>query len=170
MITAQEAHRIGLVNEVRLPAELIPRAEAIAAKIIANAPLAVQYAMEAVNKGMEMTLSEGCIWRRCCFGVACATEDKREGLRVSGESELLRLRGNKSRTSTQGTPEGHRVSKGESTTETRSPRRRKTKRDFVVEAAPEPEPHALEGSERCGQALRDCRLPIQCIYHRETID
>ena len=50
MITAQEAHRIGLVNEVMAAAELIPRAEAIAAKIIANAPLAVQYAMEAVNQ------------------------------------------------------------------------------------------------------------------------
>src|SRR5689334_5437595 len=52
MISAQEAHRIGLVNEVVAPAELIPRAEAIAAKIIANGPLAVQYTMEAVNKGM----------------------------------------------------------------------------------------------------------------------
>src|SRR5581483_1374971 len=59
MITAQEAHRIGLVNEVVAAAELIPRAEAIANKIVANAPLAVQYAMEAVNKGMEMTLAEG---------------------------------------------------------------------------------------------------------------
>src|ERR1700732_1627518 len=59
MITAQEAHRIGLVNEVTTPVDLIPRAEAIAQKIIANAPLAVQYAMEAVNKGMEITLSEG---------------------------------------------------------------------------------------------------------------
>src|ERR1019366_5557084 len=47
MITAQEAYRIGLVNEVTATADLIPRAEAIAAKIIANAPLAVQYAMEA---------------------------------------------------------------------------------------------------------------------------
>jgi len=63
MITAQEAHRIGLVNEVTAPANLIPRAEAIAQKIIANAPLAVQYAMEAVNKGMEMTLAEGYISR-----------------------------------------------------------------------------------------------------------
>src|SRR5271170_4335589 len=51
MISAQEAHRIGLVNEVTAPAELIPRAEGIAQKIIANAPLAVQYAMEAVNRG-----------------------------------------------------------------------------------------------------------------------
>src|SRR5437660_6248672 len=52
MITAQEALRIGLVNEVTAPAELIPLAEAIDAKMVANAPLAVQYAMEAVNKGM----------------------------------------------------------------------------------------------------------------------
>src|SRR5450759_920161 len=49
MITAQEAYRIGLVNEVVPQAELIARAEAIAAKIIANAPLAIQYAMEAVS-------------------------------------------------------------------------------------------------------------------------
>jgi len=78
-ITAQEAHRIGLVNEVTTAAELIPRAEAIAAKIIANAPLAVQYAMEAVNKGMEMTLGEGLFLEACLFGVCCATEDKKEG-------------------------------------------------------------------------------------------
>src|SRR5579884_192899 len=79
MITAQEAHRIGLVNEVVPAAELIPRAEAIAQKIIANAPLAVQYAMEAVNKGMEMTLAEGLYLEAVLFGVACATEDKSEG-------------------------------------------------------------------------------------------
>ena len=79
LITAQDAHRIGLVNEVVAAAELIPRAEAIAAKIIANAPLAVQYAMEAVNKGMEMTLAEGLYLEATLFGVCCATEDKKEG-------------------------------------------------------------------------------------------
>jgi len=79
MITAQEAHRIGLVNEVTAPADLIPRAEAIAAKIIANAPLAVQYAMEAVNKGMEMTLAEGLYLEAVLFAVACSSEDTKEG-------------------------------------------------------------------------------------------
>jgi len=79
MITAQEAHRMGLVNEVTAPADLIPRAEAIAAKIIANAPLAVQYAMEAVNKGMEMTLSAGLYLEAVLFSVACSSEDKKEG-------------------------------------------------------------------------------------------
>ena len=78
-ISAQEAHRIGLVNEVTAAAELIPRAEAIAHKIIANAPLAVQYAMEAVNHGMEMTQAEGLYLEATLFGVCCATEDKTEG-------------------------------------------------------------------------------------------
>jgi enoyl-CoA hydratase len=59
MISAEEAHRIGLVNEAVAPAELIPRAEAIAQKIIANAPLAIQYAMEAVNHGLDLPLAEG---------------------------------------------------------------------------------------------------------------
>src|SRR5207247_3084834 len=79
MISAQEAHRIGLVNGVVAADELIPRAEAIAQKIIANAPLAVQYAMEAVNKGMEVTLAEGLYLEAVLFGVSCATEDKKEG-------------------------------------------------------------------------------------------
>lgn len=79
MISAQEAHRIGLVNEVVAAAELIPRAEAIAQKIIANAPLAIQYALEAVNRGMEMPLAEGLFLEATLFGVCCATEDKKEG-------------------------------------------------------------------------------------------
>jgi enoyl-CoA hydratase len=82
MITAQEAHRIGLVNEVTTAADLLPRAEAIAQKIIANAPLAVQYAMEGVNKGMEMNLAEGLYLEATLFGVVCATEDKTEGTKA----------------------------------------------------------------------------------------
>ena len=93
MITAQEAHRIGLVNEVTAAAELIPRAEAIAAKIIANAPLAVQYAMEAVNKGMEMTLAEGLFLEAALFGVCCATEDKKEGTSAFLEKRAAAFKG-----------------------------------------------------------------------------
>jgi enoyl-CoA hydratase len=59
MITAHEAHRIGLVNEVVPADRLISRAEEIAQKIIGMAPLAIQYCMEAVNQGMNMTLPEG---------------------------------------------------------------------------------------------------------------
>src|ERR1700681_3806979 len=93
MISAQEAHRIGLVNEVMAAAELIPRAEAIAAKIIANGPLAVQYAMEAVNKGMEMTLAEGLYLEATLFGVCCATEDKKEGTAAFLEKRPAQFKG-----------------------------------------------------------------------------
>jgi len=93
MITAQEAYRIGLVNEVVAAAELIPRAEAIAAKIIANAPLAVQYAMEAINRGMDMTLAEGQFVEAALFGVCCATEDKKEGTTAFLEKRAAAFRG-----------------------------------------------------------------------------
>src|SRR5689334_3219904 len=68
MIDANEAHRIGLVNEVVPQGGLFARAEAIAAKIIANAPLAIKYCLEAVNKGMEMTLQEGLFIEAALFG------------------------------------------------------------------------------------------------------
>ena len=93
MVTAQEAHRIGLVNEVTAAAELIPRAEAIAQKIIANAPLAVQFAMEAVNKGMEMNLAEGLYLEATLFGVCCATEDKLEGTKAFLEKRAAVFKG-----------------------------------------------------------------------------
>src|SRR5271154_4453898 len=53
MISAQEAHRIGLINEVVPAADLISRAETILRKIASNAPIAVRLALEAINKGMD---------------------------------------------------------------------------------------------------------------------
>ena len=57
MIGAEEAYRIGLVNEIVPRAELITRAEAILNKIAGNAPIAVRFALEAANKGMEASQS-----------------------------------------------------------------------------------------------------------------
>jgi enoyl-CoA hydratase len=93
MITAQDAHRIGLVNEVVPQAELIARAEAIAQKIILNAPLAVQFAMEAVNRGMEMTQAEGLYLEATLFGICCATEDKTEGTKAFLEKRAAQFKG-----------------------------------------------------------------------------
>ena len=93
MISAAEALRVGLVNEVVPAAELIPRAEAIAAKIIANAPLAVQYAMEAVNHGLDMTLAEGLFLEATLFAVCCSTEDKNEGTRAFLEKRPAQFKG-----------------------------------------------------------------------------
>ena len=93
MITAQEANRIGLVNEVMPAGELLARAEAIAGKIVANAPLACQYAMEAVNRGMEMTLDEGLFLEATLFAVSCATEDKKEGTTAFLEKRAANFKG-----------------------------------------------------------------------------
>jgi enoyl-CoA hydratase len=79
MIAAREAHRIGLVNEVVSADQLISRAEAIAQSIIKNAPLAIQYCLEAVNHGMETTLPEGLFLEATLFAVSCASDDKKEG-------------------------------------------------------------------------------------------
>ncbi len=79
MINAAEAFRIGLVNEVVPAADLIPRAEAILKQILANAPIAVQYSLEAVNKGSETSQAEGLALEASFFGICAATEDKKEG-------------------------------------------------------------------------------------------
>jgi enoyl-CoA hydratase len=93
MVSAQEALRIGLVNEVVPASELIARAEAIAAKIAANAPLAVQYVLEAVNRGMEMPLAEGLCLEATLFGVCCATIDKKEGTSAFLEKRAAQFQG-----------------------------------------------------------------------------
>src|SRR6266481_1121197 len=93
MISADEALRIGLVNRVVEPAELLPTAEAIAKKIIANAPLAVKYAMEAIEHGMDMTLEEGLFIEATLFGVCCSTEDMREGTRAFLEKRPAKFQG-----------------------------------------------------------------------------
>src|SRR3984957_17547960 len=78
-IGAQEAYRIGLVNEVVPQAELIGRAEAILTQISVNAPLAVKFALEAVNKGMETSQAEGLLIESSLVALCASTEDKKEG-------------------------------------------------------------------------------------------
>jgi enoyl-CoA hydratase len=93
MISAEEAQRIGLVNHVYEPAELMPAAEAMAKKIIANAPLAVKYTMEAIERGMEMGQEEGMFLEATLFGLACTTEDMREGTKAFLEKRAGQFKG-----------------------------------------------------------------------------
>jgi len=79
MISAQEAYRIGLVNEVVAPADLITHAEAILGQIFSNAPIAVKFSLEAVNKGLETSQSEGLSLEASYFGLCAGTDDKKEG-------------------------------------------------------------------------------------------
>ena len=93
MITAEEALRIGLVNHIYEPAELLPAAEAMAKKIIAKAPLAVKYTMEAIERGVEMPQEEGLFLEATLFGLACATEDTREGTKAFLEKRKADFKG-----------------------------------------------------------------------------
>jgi enoyl-CoA hydratase len=93
MITAEEAQRIGLVNRIHEPAELLPAAEAMAKKIIEKAPLAVKYCMEAVERGVEMPLQEGLFLEATLFGLCCATEDMREGTKAFLEKRPAQFKG-----------------------------------------------------------------------------
>ncbi len=78
-VSAQEAYRIGLVNEIVPNAALIPRAEAILQQMASNAPVGVKFSIEAVNKGLETSLDEGLLIEASLFALCAATEDKKEG-------------------------------------------------------------------------------------------
>jgi enoyl-CoA hydratase/carnithine racemase len=93
MIDAEEALRIGLVNHIYEPAELLPVAQAMAKKIIANAPLAVKYTMEAIERGMEMRQEEGLFLEATLFGLVCTTEDMREGTKAFLEKRPGQFKG-----------------------------------------------------------------------------
>jgi enoyl-CoA hydratase/carnithine racemase len=93
MISAQEAYRIGLVNEIVPADQLIARAEAILKKIAANAPIAVKFALEATNKGMEASQSEGLLLEASYFGLCAATEDKKEGTSAFLEKRVPQFHG-----------------------------------------------------------------------------
>jgi enoyl-CoA hydratase len=93
MIGAEEALRIGLVNHIYEPAELLAAAEAMAKKIIANAPLAVKYTMEAIERGMEMGQEEGLFLEATLFGLVCTTEDMREGTKAFLEKRPGQFKG-----------------------------------------------------------------------------
>ncbi len=93
MISAQEAYRIGLVNEVVPAADLITRAEAILTQIFANAPIAVKFALEAVHKGLETSQAEGLSLEASLFGLCAGTEDKKEGTSAFLEKRAPQFQG-----------------------------------------------------------------------------
>jgi enoyl-CoA hydratase len=92
-ISAQQAYEIGLVNQVVSPAELIPAAENLARKIMANAPLAIKYALEAVQHGLEMTQQEGLFLESNLFALGCSTADMKEGTRAFLEKRPPKFEG-----------------------------------------------------------------------------
>ncbi len=81
-VTAAEAHRIGLVNAVTPAADLLAFSREWLGKVLANAPLALKLAMEAVDTGFDAGLEAGLRFEAAAFGVCAASEDYREGTRA----------------------------------------------------------------------------------------
>jgi enoyl-CoA hydratase/carnithine racemase len=78
-IGADEAQRIGLVHRVVPAADLMTEARTLAAQLAANAPVAMRYIINAVNKGLEMPFAEACQYEATLFGLVASTDDMREG-------------------------------------------------------------------------------------------
>jgi enoyl-CoA hydratase len=93
MIDAPEAHRIGLVNEVVPAMRLMSRAEEILYQIFSNAPIAIKYSLEAVNKGLETSQREGLALEASFFGLCTGTGDKKEGTTAFLEKRTARFQG-----------------------------------------------------------------------------
>jgi enoyl-CoA hydratase len=93
IMTAQEALKTGLVNRVVEPDELLPACRDLAAKIAAQAPLAVRYCLEAVNRGFDLPLNAGLSLETSLFGLASGTEDMKEGTRAFMEKRKPRFKG-----------------------------------------------------------------------------
>jgi enoyl-CoA hydratase len=81
-VTAQEAHRIGLVNRVVPAAELMAAARTLAAALAAKAPIAIRYILDAVHQGVEMPLAQAQVFEATLFGLVSSTDDMHEGTRA----------------------------------------------------------------------------------------
>jgi enoyl-CoA hydratase len=79
MVDAEEAKAWGLANAVVEPDKLIDATHALLGQILDKAPLAVQYALETTLRGEDMGLDDGLYMEATLFGMACGTEDMREG-------------------------------------------------------------------------------------------
>jgi enoyl-CoA hydratase len=93
MIDAREAHRIGLVNAVVPPAELLRTANELIRKMLANGPIALGLSIDAVVRGVELPLEDALLLEADSFGLLAATDDMREGMRAFLEKRQPRFTG-----------------------------------------------------------------------------
>ncbi len=93
-IDASEAERIGLVNKVVPADQLMQTCEDLARRIMSRGPLAVTAAIEAVMSGSEMPFEEGQFLEATLFGLLCATDDTKEGMKAFLERRAAQFKGN----------------------------------------------------------------------------
>ncbi|MGH7625484.1 MAG: enoyl-CoA hydratase-related protein [Gemmatimonadaceae bacterium] len=82
MIDAVEAHRIGIVNRIVPRDELVAESDRLLRQILANGPVAVALCIEAVQRGLDVTLAEGLSIEANHFGLLASTADMHEGMQA----------------------------------------------------------------------------------------
>ncbi len=92
-VKADEALQIGLVNKVVPAAELMTEAKKLAGELASKAPLAMQYIIEAVNRGLEVSFDKGQFLEATLFGLVASTADMREGTRAFLEKRKAQFKG-----------------------------------------------------------------------------
>ena len=93
MIDAQEALAIGLVNSVVPQSDLVSTCEVLAGEMMANAPLALEYSIRAINEGLDKSLPESLLLEAELFGTACSSEDSDEGTKAFLEKRKANFQG-----------------------------------------------------------------------------
>jgi enoyl-CoA hydratase len=93
MITAQRAHEIGLVNRLVPHADVRAAAEQLLDGILKNGPIALRFALEAVDRSLESGIDEGLGLESHLFGLLASTEDMREGMGAFIEKRAAEFRG-----------------------------------------------------------------------------
>jgi enoyl-CoA hydratase len=93
LIDAQEALRVGLVNAVVPAAELLPTARRLLQTVLAQAPTAVALCIDAVDRGLDMSLDDALALEASYFGLSAATTDMREGMSAFLEKRAARFTG-----------------------------------------------------------------------------
>lgn len=92
-IDTERALAIGLVNHVVEPDALMPTVMAMAARMAANAPLAVRHIKHAVDTGLQVGIDAGLEYERYAAALVVSSEDRREGMRAFVEKRKPVFRG-----------------------------------------------------------------------------
>ena len=92
-VGAEEALRIGLVSAVKPRPEVLAEAERIAGRIAERGPLAVQYAKEAISRGIDMPLEQALRYETDLTVILQTTEDRAEGVRAFLEKREPKFKG-----------------------------------------------------------------------------